>query len=96
MDLARSHRFAWALLSLLPIVSSGCGYHGAAAAVHLPRTVHLVDVPTFRNHTQAYHVELSMTQAVLRELTSRTPYHVASSEDPGEADAVIRGEITSF
>lgn len=76
--------------------SIGCGYHGAGAAVHLPKTVHLVDVPTFKNHTQAYHVELTMTEAVLKELTSRTPYRVASTDEPGDADAVIHGDITSY
>ncbi len=84
------------LLCLVAAACTGCGYHGAGAAVHLPKTVHLVDVPTFRNHSQAYHVELAMTQAVIKELTSRTPYRVASTDEPGEADAVIRGEITSY
>ena len=84
------------LLAALGLLPTACGYHGANSAVHLPKTVHLVDVPTFKNHTQAYHVELSMTQAVLKELTSRTPYRVASTDEPGSADAVIRGEITSF
>ncbi len=83
-----------ALATTLPL--AGCGYHNAGTAVHLPKTVHLVDVPIFRNHTQAYHVELTMTQAVLKELTSRTKYRVTSTEDVGEADAVIRGDITSF
>jgi outer membrane lipopolysaccharide assembly protein LptE/RlpB len=85
-----------ALLASAALLLSGCGYHGAGAAVHLPKTVHLVDVPTFRNHTNAYHVEINMTQAVLKELTSRTPYHVESTEDPGDADATIHGDITSF
>jgi outer membrane lipopolysaccharide assembly protein LptE/RlpB len=84
------------LLASSGLVLAGCGYHGAGAAVHLPKTVHLIDVPTFKNHTQAYHVELTMTQAVLKELTSRTSYNVASTDEPGDADAVIRGEITSF
>lgn len=84
------------LLFCLAVASTGCGYHGAGAAVHLPQSVRMIDVPTFKNHTQAYHVELSLTQAVLKELTSRTSYRVASTDEPGDADAVIRGEITSF
>jgi len=83
-------------LLLIAASLSGCGYHGAGAAVHLPKTVKLIDVPTFTNHTQAYHVELSMTQAVLKELTSRTPYRVESTDEPGDAGAIIRGDITSF
>jgi outer membrane lipopolysaccharide assembly protein LptE/RlpB len=78
------------------LLVAGCGYHNAGTAVHLPQSVRLVDVPVFQNHTQAYHVELSMTQAVLKELTSRTPYRVASTDEPGDADAIIHGEITSF
>ena len=85
-----------ALAGVCLLSTVGCGYHGANAAVHLPKTVHLIDVPTFKNHTQTYHVELTMTQAVLKELTSRTPYRVTSADDPGEADAILRGEITSF
>jgi outer membrane lipopolysaccharide assembly protein LptE/RlpB len=84
------------LAGALAMLLNGCGYHRAGAAVHLPQRVHLIDVPTFRNHTQTYHVELSMTQAVLKELGSRTPYRVTSTDEPGEADVVIRGEITSF
>ncbi len=78
------------------LLLTGCGYHSVGAAVHLPKTVHVIDVPTFKNHTQAYHVDLSMTEAVLREFTSRTPYRVVSTDEPGDADAILRGEITSF
>ena len=88
---------ALALAALLAtLLLAGCGYHNASAAVHLPSTVHRIDVPTFQNHTQAYHVELTMTQAVLKELTSRTNYRVASTDEPGDADATIHGDITSF
>ena len=75
---------------------TGCGYHGQDAAVHLPKTVHVLDVPMFKNHTQTFHAEQSMTDAVLKELTSRTAYRVLSTDDPGDADAVLHGEITSF
>ena len=79
----------------LALALSGCGYQGQNSAVHLPKTVHVIDVPMFRNHTQNYHAEQTMTQAVLKELTSRTAYRVITSDDPGNADAVLHGDITS-
>lgn len=72
----------------------GCGYHVAASAAHLPKSVHTIAVPIFENDTQSYHTEVQFTEAVLRELTGRTPYSVANS--PEGADAVVRGTITKF
>lgn len=82
---------AFALLSL-----PGCGYHPAGQATHIPATVHVIDVPVFKNHTQAYHIELDMTGAVLKELQSRTAFKTATTDSPGNADAVLHGDITSF
>ncbi len=81
-------------LGLLPL--AGCGYHTAGTATHIPLTAHVLDVPIFHNHTQAYHAELSMTQAVLRELESRTAYRIVTTDAPGDADAVLHGDITNF
>ena len=75
---------------------TGCGYRAANSAVHLPKTVHLIDVPIFRNHTQAFHTEISFTQAVIKELTSRTAYRVTAADSDPDADAVIHGDITGF
>ncbi len=80
--------------SLIPL--GGCGYHTAGGATHLPAATRLIDVPIFKNRTQAYHVELTMTQAVIKELGTRTAFRTTPSEDPGDADAVLHGEITGF
>lgn len=81
------------VLCLLTLVglAVGCGYHTAGSAAHLPTSVHTLAVPVFQNKTQSYHTEVSMTQAVVREFTSRTRYTVASTDQP--ADAVLRGVI---
>ena len=79
-------------LSLL----AGCGYHAANSAVHLPKTVHTIAVPTFANHTQSYHTEIAFTQAVIHDLTSRTSYRVLASDDTDGADAVLHGDIKGF
>lgn len=49
----------------------------------------------FQNTTQSYHTEVAFTQAVVRELSSRTPYRLETSKD-GDADATLEGTITGF
>ena len=81
---------------LLSLSFTGCGYRTVGAATHIPANVQTIDVPVFRNLTQTYHVEVTMTQAVLKELQSRTAFKTESSDNTADADAVLRGEITSF
>jgi outer membrane lipopolysaccharide assembly protein LptE/RlpB len=75
-------------------IPGGCGYHTAGSAVHLPKSVHSLAVPTFVNATLSYHTEVEFTQAVIREFTRRTPYTIVSGADA--ADAVVSGTITKF
>ncbi|RRA48642.1 LptE family protein [Acidipila sp. EB88] len=89
-----SQRILLLLAALLPL--AGCGYHAAGPATHLPATAHLIDVPIFHNHTQVYHAEITMTRAVLRELQSRTAFKTITTDDPGNADAILRGDILAF
>jgi hypothetical protein len=82
------------LVALVLPAISGCGYHTLGSAAHLPDTVHTLDVPMFKNKTQAYHTEVSMTQAVVREFTNRTRLSVtAGSSD--DADATVNGTIVA-
>ncbi len=78
---------------VLPAVS-GCGYHTLGSAAHLPDTVHTLAVPIFKNKTQVYHTEIPMTQAVVREFSSRTRLKVAP-DWPDGADATVVGTIIS-
>ena len=64
-----------AALSLLAPLA-GCGYHVAGAATHIPANVRTLAVPVFATHAQAYHTEMALTQAVVRELNTRTRYRV--------------------
>lgn len=85
----------WALLiALLPL--AGCGYHTVGTPTHLPVTARVLDIPIFKNHTQAYRLEQTMTQAVLKEFESRTAFKTTTTDDPGDADAVLHGDITGF
>jgi outer membrane lipopolysaccharide assembly protein LptE/RlpB len=78
---------AFALLGV-----SGCGYHTLGAATHLPPDVRTLSVPVFATNTEAYHSEVVMTNAVIRELNTRTRLHVTPVAS-GDADAVLHGTI---
>jgi len=77
------------------LLLTGCGYHTAGSASHLPNTVHTLAVPVFQNATQSYHTEVAFTQAVIKEFSSRTAYHTVPGNDP-DADATLNGTITSY
>ena len=78
------------LASVLSI--AGCGYHTLGAATHLPANVRTLSVPLFATHTEAYHTETLMTNAVIREFTARTRMRV-TPDTGGDADAVLHGTI---
>ena len=72
---------------------SGCGYHTANhAQIHLPAGINTIAVPIFGNKTNSYKAEQVLTQAVVREFTSRSPYKVIPA-DNGTADAVLQGTL---
>ena len=80
------------LAAPLAIILSGCGYHTLGAAAHLPPGVRTLAVPEFVTHTESYHSETVMTDAVLREFAARTRFRVTPRDD-SDADAVLHGTI---
>ena len=72
---------------------TGCGYHQMGAATHVPANVRTLAVPIFVSKVQGYNTETMFTQAVVRELNTRTNYKVLTSGDGSNADAVLRGTI---
>jgi len=71
---------------------SACGYHTLGAATHLPSDVRTLAVPVFATQTNAYHTEVAMTDAVIREFAARTRFRVTPTDD-ADADAVLHGTI---
>jgi outer membrane lipopolysaccharide assembly protein LptE/RlpB len=87
-----SRIFASSALSVC-LLLSGCGYHTANhAQVRLPAGINTIAVPIFGNKTNSYKAEQVLTQAVVREFTSRSPYRVIPA-DNGTADAVLQGTL---
>ena len=72
---------------------TGCGYHAAGSASHLPANVRTLNVPTFATRVQQFHTEFVFTQAVVGELNARTKYRVETGSSP--ADATLKGTILS-
>jgi outer membrane lipopolysaccharide assembly protein LptE/RlpB len=86
-----------ALALLLPL--AGCGYHQVGAATHIPASARTIAVPIFASKVQAYNTEVAFTQAIVRELNTRTRYRVLTGVDATapasaqSADATLRGTI---
>jgi Lipopolysaccharide-assembly len=86
--------------ALLPIAvtlalgGASCGYRVVGRSGNLPKTWHTIAVPIFANHTLHYRLEQTFTQAMVRELESRTSYRIVP--DPAQADAVLLGDLTSI
>jgi outer membrane lipopolysaccharide assembly protein LptE/RlpB len=85
-------KFVFVPAALLLLGATGCGYHSLGSATHLPSDVHTLAVPVFATRTEAYHTEVVMTEAVIRELTTRTRLRVTPEAHP-DADAVLHGTI---
>ncbi len=82
------------LLATWSVLLASCGYHAVGGrSSRLPSNVHTVAVPAFINQTQIYRIEQILTRDVVRELISRTSYHVAN--EAGSADATLKGTVHS-
>ena len=80
------------LTLLLLVTLAGCGYHQAGSATHIPANVRTLAVPIFKTNATAYHTEVVFTQAIIRELNTRTKYQILNTDSP-DADATLHGTI---
>ena len=81
---------------LLEVIAAlcGCGYHLAGHSNALPKSIHVIAVPALENKTSTYRIEQKLTAATIHEFLAKTPYHVVS--DPNAGDAVLRGKVVSL
>ncbi len=82
------------LLAAALLLATGCGYHQAGAASHLPANVRIIAVPAFTTHVQSFATETIFTEAVIRELNTRTRDRIENRESPA-TDALLAGSILS-
>ncbi len=83
-------------LLMLPALAllAGCGYHQAGTAAHLPPSVRTLAVPAFSTRVQSFGTEILFTEAVIRELNTRTRYRVENTLTPS-ADTLLSGSVLS-
>jgi len=79
---------------LMLLFSTACGYHTAGHSITLPTNIQTIAIPAFVNRTQTYKIEQRLTSAVVREMVTRTHYHVLN-EASASADATLRGVVIS-
>jgi outer membrane lipopolysaccharide assembly protein LptE/RlpB len=79
---------------LISLCAVACGYHTAGHTTTIPQNVRTIAIPAFINQTHTYRIEQMLTGAVVREMTTRTHYHVLNGPDP-DADATLRGTVLS-
>ena len=74
--------------------AAGCGYHVAGHNDALPKSIHVIAIPSLENKTTGYRIEQKLTGALVREFLAKTRYKIVSSA--GDGDAVLRGTVVSL
>jgi outer membrane lipopolysaccharide assembly protein LptE/RlpB len=83
-------RNSWLML----LLATGCGYHPAGKVTTIPESVQTIAIPAFVNQTHTYRIEQMLTAAVVREMITRTHYHIINQND-ADADATLKGTVLS-
>jgi len=78
---------------LLALSLAGCGYHTLNSAKALPESIHTIAVTPWANATIQYKLSNRISEAISRELISRTHYTIVA--DPSKADAVLSGTVVN-
>jgi outer membrane lipopolysaccharide assembly protein LptE/RlpB len=90
----KSNRLQGLSVLAVLLLTTACGYHTAGHNVALPTNVQTISIPAFVNQTQTYKIEQKLTAAVVREMVTRTHYHILN-EVSDSADATLRGTVVS-
>ena len=82
------------LLVCVALSSTGCGYALAGRGAFLPEYIETIGIPMFGNETQAFEVEVLLTEQVRQQFIGRGSYRVVP-EDTG-VDAILAGTIRNI
>ena len=88
------NRLAAALIVLLSLTSSGCGYALAGRGSFLPAYIRVVGIPQLQNQSTFFQVEQVLTEKIRTEFIGRGKYTVIP--EAAGADAVVSGAVTSM
>lgn len=84
----------YAAVMLAMISLTGCGYQVADKANLLPTDIHTIAITPWGNGSVQYKLSDYLTEAITREMISRTKYRIVA--DPGKADAVLSGAVANL
>jgi Lipopolysaccharide-assembly len=85
---------SWALSLAISTFAIGCGYHVSGHGPDaLPKTIHVIAVPTMENRTTTFKIEQRLTAATIHEFLASTRYKIVSDANAG--DAVLTGKVLS-
>jgi len=82
------------LIAGFALTLAACGYHTAGHADLMPKTIHSVCVPAFKNASSRYKLSDHLPEAISREFIARTRYAIVT--DCSQADAVLTGTVLNY
>ena len=75
-------------------LGAGCGYRVAGHGDVLPKSIHVIAVPTMENKTSTFRIEQQLTAATIHEFLAKTNYRIVSDANGG--DALLTGKVLSM
>jgi outer membrane lipopolysaccharide assembly protein LptE/RlpB len=87
----RAARRLFQITLILSLLTTACGYHIAGRGDALPKSIHVIAIPTMENRTTTYRIEQKLTQATIHEFLTSTSYKIVSN--PNDGDAVLQGKV---
>ncbi len=84
------------LLATSALATVGCAHDprdGYAATNPYPSSVKTIALPIFQNRSYLRNFEFDLTEALIKRITTSTPYRVAGE---AAADTILRGTITDI
>ncbi len=82
------------LVLVAAITVASCGYHVAGHGDLIPKTIHTICVPAFKNASSRYKLSDHLPEAISREFISRTRYSIGT--DLNTCDAILRGSVLNY
>lgn len=83
-----------AVVVLIALSSSGCGYALAGRGSFLPQYIRTIGIPPVENATTFLRIEQVLTEKVRTEFIGRGNYSIVAT--PSGAHAVLTGAVTAF
>lgn len=84
----------YAAVTFALIALTGCGYQVADKANLLPTEIHTIAITPWSNGSIQYKLSDYLTEALTREMISRTKYRIVAN--PAQADAVLSGSVANM